>query len=159
MFLGNCDLTLRQGQFFNLRHNSDSIAVSYLQSQIHKYIKFVSEFPSVKLIFLEIVPHSIQKWNKSGGNKEPKIFLQQDIVFYERICLINDYCIRQVNYNAGVKSPNLRTDLMRYRKDKLSDSCRISVNYINYLDGIYPGPLLARCWMKQIIAYSFTHCI
>ena len=79
----------------------------------------------MKLIFLEIVPHSVQEWNKSRGHKEPRIFLQQDIVLYERVCLIND-CIRHVNYNAGVKPPTLRSDV-RYRKDKLSDSCRVSI--------------------------------
>ena len=105
VFLGTGDLTVRQGKYIQLRHSSDRIAVSYLQSQIDRYIKFVSEFPSVSLIFLDSVPYSIQEWNKSRGHRDPNTFLHQDLKLYERICPVNDY-IRHVNYSAGMKSPN-----------------------------------------------------
>ena len=158
VLLGTCDLTVRKGKYIQLRHSSDSIAVSYLQSQIDRYIRFVSEFSSVTLIFLDIVPYSIKEWNKSRGHSDPDLFLQQDLELYERICLVNDY-IRHVNYCAGVKSPNLKSDLIRYRKAKLNKGYRVSVSFSYYLDGIHPGPLLACCWMKRIIACSFMHCI
>ena len=153
VFLGTCDLTVRQGKYIQLRHLSDRVAVSYLQSQIDRYINFVSEFPSVSLIFLDIVPYSIQEWNKSRGHRDPNTFLHQDLKLNERICLVNDY-IRHVNYSAVVKSPNLRSDLSRYRKDKVSESYIVSVSFSNYLDGIHPSTLLACYWMKRIVACS-----
>ena len=80
-FLGTCNLTLKkrveytnsQGRrirrsYINLRHSSDVAAVIYIQNQIRKYLAFVSQFPTVKTVFLKIPNYSIQKHYKHLGN-------------------------------------------------------------------------------------------
>ena len=66
-FLGTCDLTLKKRveytksqnrrirrNYVDLRHSSDAAAVIYIQDQIRKYLAFVSQFPTVKIVFLKI---------------------------------------------------------------------------------------------------------
>lgn len=156
VWLGTCDLTCRKGKFIALRHDSDNLAVSYLKNQIDRYLSFVSKFPTVQLVFLEIPPYSIQAWNNSKGHRDPSVFLSQDLILYERIILVNEY-IKEINFQRSVESPRFKLDLLRYRKSKNGDQ-RKSINYNSYKDGIHPNPVLARYWMKRIIARIFIDC-
>lgn len=159
IFLGTCDLTCRQGKYIDLRHDDDTTALSYLKFQIDRYLSFVSSFPSVKLIFLEIPPYSIQTWNTCKGHPEPYSFHPHDLVLTERISIINEY-IRLVNGYSDVSSPKFRLDLVRYRKAKRDTTYkRTSLNFSLYNDGIHPNRLLARCWMKRIVAQIFKDCL
>lgn len=155
VFLGTCDLTLRKGRFVHLRHENDTEAFSYLKFQIDRIVNFVSQFPSVKLVFLEIPPYSIQAWNNSKGHRDPNSFHSQDLVLCERISVVNDY-IRLVNESTGVTSPRFKLDLLKFRKK--GNKQRVTVNYSNYKDGIHPTELLARCWLKRIVAQILTDC-
>ena len=64
IWLGTCDLTSRQGKYIDLRHRDDATAISNLKFQIDRYCAFVSNFKTVKLVFLEIPPYSIEVWNR-----------------------------------------------------------------------------------------------
>ncbi|MCG7879347.1 MAG: hypothetical protein N0E59_21405 [Candidatus Thiodiazotropha taylori] len=158
IFLGTCDLTTKKGRFIDLAHENDHAAISYLQYQINRYLNFVSNFPSVSIVFLQIPPYSIQAWNQSRGHRYPSQFLERDLVLYERICIINDY-INEINERLGVFSPRFRLDLYRNRKSSQSGHNRTSVNFANYKDGVHPNKLLARCWMKRIIILVFKFCV
>lgn len=159
VWLGTCDLTSRQGKYIDLRHNDDGTSLAYLRCQIDRYLTFVSNFPSVKIVFLEIPPYSIQTWNACKGHKNPYSFHSQDLVLSERISIVNEY-IRSVNEYSGVTSPKFRLDLLRYRKANRENSFkRTSLNFSNYNDGIHPNNLLARCWMKRIVAQIFRDCL
>ena len=99
-FVGTCDLTRfiesnptekrKHQKFIELRHSSDFEAVQSLIYEINRYLKFISKFPSVKIIFLEIPPYSIREWNKAKGHPDPDSFLSQDLALYERLSLVND---------------------------------------------------------------------
>ena len=66
IWLGTCDLTVkhteyqndnklkrvRKLQFIDLRHTSDSFAVSCVTEHISKFSKYVSKFPTVQIVFL-----------------------------------------------------------------------------------------------------------
>lgn len=167
IYLGTCDLThfiqsdpltrRRRQNFIELRHNDDRIAVEYLRYQIDRYFHFVASFPTVSIVFLEIPPYSIQEWNKSRGHPDPKSFLSQDLILYERISLVNDY-IKSVNQLTGVRSPRFNLDLRRTRQSRGSNHRRVSISYAGYKDGIHPDSLLARCWFKRIVVLIFTDC-
>lgn len=158
IFLGTCDLTTRKGKYIELRHTDDAIAVSYLKYQIDRFFNFVSNFPTVSIVFLEIPPYSIQEWNKSRGHRDYKSFLSQDLALYERLSLVNEY-IKTVNERTNVKSPRFHLDLLRTRKCTGDSHKRASINFAGYKDGIHPLPLLARCWLKRIIILILADCL
>lgn len=157
VFLGTCDLTVRKGKFIELRHTDDATAISYLKYQIDRFRHFISQFHAVSVVFLEIPPYSIQEWNKSKGHKDPKSFLSQDLALYERLSLVNEH-IKLLNELANVRSPIFKLDLYRTRKSKGDSHKRVSINFSCFKDGVHPSPLLARCWLKKIIALIFVDC-
>lgn len=167
IFLGTCDLTKlnvsidknsrRQKRYIELRHNDDKSAVSYLIEQINKFCLFVSNFPSVSIVFLEIPPYCIREWNRLQGHPDPASFADQDTKLYERISIINEY-IQGVNGLSHVESPHFNLYLKRGRKEKGSSHRKYSLFFANYKDGIHSKPLLARCWMKEILIQIFRDC-
>lgn len=162
VFLGTCDLTVKKGKFTELRHTDDISAISYAKFQIERYISFVKQFTTVTLVFLEIPPYSIEAWNKAKGHRDPKNFHSQDFILLERIALVNEY-IRIVNEKSSenrdlpLSSPRFKLDLLKFRKEK-GGKQRKTLNFSNYKDGIHPTCLLARCWMKRIVAQILTDC-
>ncbi len=140
------------------RIGSDEIAFNYLKYHIDRYVTYINTFRSASVVFLEIPPYSIQEWNNSRGHSDASSFIEEDRLLYERISYINDY-IHQVNTTLGVRSPRFKSDLLRYRKTKRANSKRTSVNFSLYRDGIHPGEILARCWMKKIWTRMLTDCV
>lgn len=158
VWLGTCDLTVKQGKFISLRHQTSEFANSDLHSIINKFVSIVSNFPTVQLVFLEIPSYSIQEWNKSKGHPNPDSFQHQDDILNDRVLELNSF-LTQVNNRLCVSSPHLRLDLVRYRKAKHQDKSRVSLNFSLYKDGIHPTPLLARCWMKRLVVSICTYCV
>ena len=169
-FLGTCDLTLKkrveytnsQGRrirrnYIDLRHSSDAAAVSYIQDQIRKYLAFVSQFPTVKIVFLKIPNYSIQRYNKHLGNENDATFRENDFRLTDRIALCNDY-INEVNRSHGVNSPNVKKDLQKDRKVSGDIGSRSSLDFSMYKDGLHPNSDLAYCWMKKIVTHIFVDC-
>lgn len=164
IFLGTCDLTKifhppenRRRKYIELRHQDDTTAVNYIRDQIDKYFLFVSQFPSVSIVFLEIPPYCIREWNRCQGHPNPEIFKSQDQILYERISIINEY-IKAVNEISRVESPKFNLDLKRGRKE--SDGHRTySLCFSAYKDGIHSGPVLTRCWMRRIMLRIITDCV
>lgn len=157
IWLGTCDLTYKSGKFIQLRHSSDHEAVTYLIEQINKFQAYLKEYSaSVKPIFLEIPPYSIQVWNSSRGHQNPEIFKIDDSLLSHRIALVNEY-IASINAVNGVTSIRFRLDLLKVRKSKANK--RTSIHFGHYKDGIHPNRILARYWMKRLIAKIFIDCI
>ena len=126
IFLGTCDLTkliyvtegngtyTRGKRYIDLRHSIDTSALNYSRDQIDKFFLFVSSFPTVYIVFLEIPPYSIEEWNRAQGHPDPKKFSESNSKLYERISLVNGY-IRQMNEISYVESPVFSKDLKRGR--------------------------------------------
>ena len=157
VYLGTCDLTFKQGKFIKLRHSDELKAFSHIQSQITRYINFVSRFPTVKLVFLEIPPYSIVKYNEAKGHINPQDYHSQDLELTQRIAYANDY-LREVNDRRCVAPPRFKLDLLKFRKQE-GGKQRVSLNFKLYKDGIHPSYLSARCWMKRIVARMLADCL
>lgn len=178
IWLGTCDLTdkkvlhqkvssqtshsgrvkYRKVKYVDLRHKRDADAISYLQFQINTFLNFLSNFPSVKVVFLEIPVYSIVHYNKYLGVENSETFHNNDLILTERIAIINDY-IRQINDFLGVTTPRFTRDLIHYRKASRTANQRKSFNFSLYKDGIHPRAMLARCWMKKIVTQIFVDCL
>ena len=156
MYLGTCNLTFKQGKFIKLRHSNELKEFSHIQSQITRYINFVSRFLIVKLVFLEIPPYSIVKYNEAKGHINPQDYHSQDLELTQRIAFANDYT-REVNDRRCVASPRFKLDL-KFRKQELGKQS-VSLNFKSYKDGIHPSYLLAKCWMKRIVARMLADCL
>lgn len=150
IWLGTCDLTVKKGPYVSLRHSTNELANEYLTCYINQYLDFVENFQTVKLVFAEIPPYSIVEWNRVKGHPNSQEFLEQDLVLDERLQSLNEY-FHAVNRRLGVKSPCFRVDVLRYWKSKSQSKARVSVNFGLYKDGIHPGTLLARCWLKKFL--------
>ena len=169
IWLGSCDLTSkknivyfdsqnrRRRSFIELRHNSDTAAVTYIQNQIKKYLSFVSQFPTVKIVFLKVSYYSIQKYNKYLGNENCEDHREQDFMLMERIDLINNH-IQEVNTFWGVTSINFKKDLSQFRKASGAYASRSSLDFSSYSDGLHPDRELAYCWLKKIVTQIFIDC-
>lgn len=158
IWLGTCDLTVKRGPFIELRHSTDENAQLYLLRYINEFRNFVSSFPTVKLVFIEIPPYSIVEWNRFKGHSDPDSFQSQEKSLRDRILFLNDY-LHSVNAELGVRSPSLRVDLLHYRKSRNKETRRVSVNFSLYKDGIHPGKLLARVWFKKIVVAVVRDCV
>lgn len=170
IWLGTCDLTLRktvqvindQGRsvkrnYIDLRHSSEVQAVAYFRDQITKYVNLVSQFPTVKLVFLKIPYYSIQEYNKYLRNQDYQRFKENDFKLTERITLCNEY-LDEVNESLGATSPNFRKDLLHFRRSSGETGRKSSLSFSLYKDGLHPNRDLAYCWMKKIVTQIFVDC-
>ena len=168
IWLGTCDLTVKHTeyqnvgnkvkklQYIDLRHTSDSFAVNYIKEQVDKFIQYVSNFPSVKIVFLEIPCYSIVQYNKHLRYPQSDGFLEKEYILNERIGIINDY-IREVNLSSGLTTPRFKFDLIKYRK-KAGGVLKRTLDYSGYFDGLHPGTTLAKTWMKRIVVHMLYFC-
>lgn len=168
IWLGTCDLTEKKTVFdkvgskskkityIDLRHENDAFAIAYVQQQIEKFRRFVSSFPSVKIIFLEIPYYSIVQYNRHLRVTNPENYHDSDIILTERIGILNDY-IREINEVSGFNTPRFNRDLNKYRKTE-GKTQRKSLNFSGYKDGIHPDVELARIWMKKIVTHMLYAC-
>ena len=169
-FLGTCDLTLKKTKYvtnshgksirknyIDLRHSTDAEAFTYIQTQIDRYVDFVSKFPTVKIVFLKIPLYSIQRYNKYLGNDDYADYRQSDFRLTDRIALCNDY-IAEINRSNSVTSPNFKKDVQRDRKANGDIGSRTSLDFSLYKDGLHPNPALAYCWMKKLVTQIFVDC-
>lgn len=168
VWLGTCDLTAKKSEFIrvgsrtkkityvDLRHKTDSLAISYVRQQIDKFRQLVSKFPSVKIVFLEIPYYSIEQYNRHLKVVNPESYHESDLFLTERISILNDY-IREVNEISGFNTPRFNRDLVKYRKSK-DQSSRRSLDFSGYKDGIHPDKVLAGVWMKKIVSHMLHAC-
>ena len=151
VWVGTCDLTCKKGKFIELRQSTDQASYAHCQFYIDKYLNYIrSNFTvqQVRLIFLEIPPYSIVEWNSFKNHPNPESFREQDKKLDTRLTAANSY-INIVNDNAGVISLRFRCDILKIRKDKKGEK-RYSLSFKHFTDGIHPGLLLARYWMKRL---------
>lgn len=152
VWLGTCDLTTKLGPYISITHATQAECSNYVHHWVDKYADLVGLFPSVKLIFLEIPPYSIQVWNEFKGHVNPSSFAVQDGILVEHIDILNSY-LREVNSRSGVLSLCLYRDLFVYRR------AGRKLNYSLFKDGIHPDTLLARVWMKKLVLKVFFDCV
>lgn len=154
IWIGTCDLTSKKGKFIDLAQNSDNECEEFIHFQIDRIVSFVKNFSTVKLIFLDIPPYSIVSWNTYKGHQCPDLFIDQDRILDGRITLLNNY-IQEVDQHLGVKSLNFRADLLKYKRK----GRKPVVNFDLFKDGVHPGRVLARVWMRRFVTKIFHDCV
>ena len=149
VWLGTCDLTLKSKDHqLVLRWVEDDACYRYMLRQIESYCQFLSNYPNVKLIFLQVPPFSIVRWHNKKGLLVTDQTKQDDLTLFRRISYINEL-IESVNDRHMVSSVRFKLDLVQEKKAKNKDS-RKSISYKQYLDGIHPNELLSKVWLKRI---------
>lgn len=161
IWLGTCDVTQKFGPSITLRHNSLEESFSYITGQICRFCELVANYPTIKLVFLEIPPYSLLKWYEYKQLGITKELSEQNLELHRRICVINEF-IQERNDCIGVESPRFKLDLYNIRKAS-GKTGRKSLSFKHYLDGIHPDEILSRVWLKRLMersfymSYKFTH--
>jgi len=153
IFLGTCDLTAKNGPFMELKSKDES-SVHQVFRYIDRFNRFVNVHGS-RVVFLEVPPYSILKWNIHRGHRSPQDFIVQDKILSHRIALLNDY-IRQINFANQVVSPSFRRPVLRSHTSKRGRW--YTTNYGLYSDGVHPSPILARYWLRSVLTAMKTYC-
>jgi len=108
-----------------------------------------------KIVFLEIPPYSIVRWNSAKGHRTPNHFISQDKVLSHRLALANER-IQEVHYRNSVASPRFRLAVLRCHSSKRGK--RHTVNYNLYIDGVHPSVTMCRYWLRNILTAINRHC-
>jgi len=157
IWVGTCNLTRKNGDFIELKPR-DNLAVHELTKTIYA---FVSDFPTVKLSFLELPYYSIFHWNAYKKHPTPGEFKNDDFLLMDQIGQINSF-IRETNILLRKYSPKFNCDLQNCRKDRfehVEGDSRYTLKFYNFfLDGIHPCPALARLWLLRICELAQRDC-
>lgn len=157
IWLGTCDLTEfnKTTRYISLGHQLDA-NVRYIRRkfiELKNYI--VQNIPKSEVIFLEIPPYSIQRWNKTQGHKQPDIFAEDDQNLQDQLYQLNKY-IREIN-NSETKSPKFEYDIRKISKRKGGTDEYLNFNlYAD--DGVHPSPTLSKLWLRRICTKILERC-
>lgn len=156
IWVRTCDLTVKEGKYIKLK-SKDNDTVRDLVKVYREIHAYLSDFPSVKLAFLEVPYYSIYHWNKYKDHPTPEQFIQDDFKLVSQIYQANSF-IRETNILLRKYSPQINCDLENCRKDRWGHS-RYTVNFAKFLkDGNHPGPTLGRLWVLRFCELSQRDC-
>ncbi|CAC5397495.1 unnamed protein product [Mytilus coruscus] len=116
---GTWDLTSKDGKFISLksRDNSNVNQLTKIYKEIHA---FISDFPTLKLAFLELPYYSIFHWNAYKSRATPVPFKNDDYLLIEQIDAVNSF-IRETNILLRKYSPKFNCDTQNCRKSSGSN--------------------------------------
>lgn len=155
LWTGTCDLTNKQGKFISIKSNLAD-CTSGLKDNLRAIQALVQkpENSDAKITFLNVPYYSIGEWNKKKGYGDTELFKYHDIALRDAIDSINEY-IDSINVDAH--SPKFNADIIKTRKGK-GKRIRYTVNHSLLTDGVHPGALLAKVWMKNILRSIYREC-
>lgn len=160
IWTGTCDLThfihrlkpeanqqyRRRKRYIDL----SSISVVDILAQYQQIISAVKVYGSrVKLVFLECPQYSISIWNENQGHPDFESFKSNTEILNSTIEELNK-SIRELNSENEIRAPKFGLDLIKSRKSNKSYSS-VKVSYSLLSDGIHPGLILSRYWLRRVI--------
>lgn len=116
LWLGTCDLCVKEGRYIFVRQNL-SEAASSLKQSLKNTKDQISRKQGCDLTFLHIPYCSTAIWNELKGHTNPQIYTEKDKQLTEQIDSVNSY-IDELNSELGSVSPKFNLDLVRSRKKK-----------------------------------------
>lgn len=158
VWLGTRDITSKHKKYISLASEDDQ-SVSTAYNNIQKINEFLKQYPNCKVTFLEIPIFSIKEWNERKKYNNPDQFKDQDLKLEEQVYNLNSK-IRTTNVENNNYSPVFSTDLIKNQKGRPSQQihktkiCQLKL----YLDGIHPGHLLSKVWLKKIRHQAIKDC-
>ena len=124
-----------------------------LTKTLKEIYAFVSDFPTVKLSFLELPYYSIFHWNAYKKHPTPGEFKKDDFLLMDQLGQVNSF-IRETNILLRKYSPKCNCDLHNCRKDHFE-----YVEFYNFfLDGIHSCPALTKLWLLMICELAQIDC-
>lgn len=114
IWLGTCDLTelSATSRYISLAGQTDA-NIRYLEGKFIELKTFVGRnIPNSKVVFLEVPPYSIQRWNMSQGHKTPDIFGDDDQHLQNQLYKLNNIN-REINH-----PPHFDLDIRKTSKRK-----------------------------------------
>lgn len=147
LWTGTCDLTTKTGRFIRLNHQN-SVDETLLQYERLDSIK-QDLHNKVTITILECPYYSIRIWNQHKGHANSDIYKNDDLTLRNHVDSLNQG-IRQLNERVGVRSPRLAVDLLRNSKSNRAYATE-SIAYSLLTDGIHPGHMLSRYWLKKVV--------
>lgn len=155
LWLGTCNLTVKDGGLIQLK-STDNSSANELITKFREIYAFVRGFPTVELVLLELPPYSIFENNKYKGCEDPK-YKEDDKKLNEQIGVVNTF-VRETNLIYRKESPKFSLDIENTRKAR-NNHARYSFRFTTfYNDGIHPIPALARLWLLRICRRMVTDC-
>ena len=149
-----CDLPNKLGKFFPKRDPRG--AQQRLVNNLLNFEEFIQTKNNVRLTVLCIPYYSIRKHNEHKGHPDPDKYLGDDAELKSIIEGVNGV-INQINERGGSKSPKFNLDIERPKKQKGKD-IKFKVNWGLFRDGVHPGPLLARTWLRSVCRGIHRDC-
>jgi len=157
IWLGTCDLTelSATSRYISLARQTDA-NVRYLKRKFIELKTFIGRnIPNSKVIFLEVPPYSIQRWNRSQGHKTPDIFGDDDQHLQNQLYELNNI-IREINQSDKL-SPHFDLDLRKNSKRKGGTDEFYNFNLYKY-DGVHPNSHLSQLWIRRIATKVLEQC-
>lgn len=154
VWVGTCDLTVKEGRLISLRTN-----IEQQQNKLEQNLVSINEIckaHNIKTVFLHVPYYSIKIWCESRGYSCPPSVVNDDRQLSSTIDSVNNF-IDNLNSSSNVMSPKLNQDLVRSRKAK-GKKTRYSLNFNLLTDGIHPTETLARSWLVSIIRNISRTC-
>lgn len=165
VWLGNCDLTVKENCYIKLRSH-DTSAIKTITDCFKEIFHFISGYPTVELVFLEIPPYSVHIYNVSQQEKkllkpfsktDLKRLVDSDYELYGQIEQVNGF-IRDTNRLTRKRSPRFGLDLENCRRGRYQGS-RYTYRFDSfYTDGIHPCAVLSRYWLLNLCKIMLDDC-
>ena len=161
-WIGTCSLTtINKQKYIALTTEKDDTIIDEITKKYEEIIRIINKYPGSKITILEVHVYSIKHWNKKKEHSDSDSFDEQDKILQRQIYLLNDK-IRVINKRIGSHSPEFSSDISnntKYHcgKDRKLKSTK-TFDFGLYNDGIHPGNLLAKSWLKKISKQSKRDC-
>lgn len=160
VWLGTCDLTTKNKKYIGITPGKEEV-IDNITAKYETIIRTVEKYPGSRVTILETPIYSIKKWNQSYGHKDPSTFDAQDQELEQQIHTLNKK-IRETNTRLGSHSPEFSSDLSNTSKYHCGKDRKLKTRKYHefdlYRDGIHPGELLAKSWLKKISEQARKDC-
>ena len=160
IWLGTCNLTSKNKQYISLHPQIES-ELENIQSCFQRFLTIIQSKPGCRVTFLETPIYSIEVWNRTKHHKSPETFVDQDHLLKEKVYALNGI-VRELNTSVGSHSPQFTCDLSRNPKVKTGGQRKAkskpSHNFSLMKDGIHPGKILSRVWLRKIAEQAKRDC-
>jgi len=154
LWAGTCDLTSKNGPVINI-HPSPQEAQRQLVNNLLSLEEHVTPIENVRLTVLQIPYYSVRVWNDIHGVSQPHD-KEKDDQIKSLIDVVNGV-IDQINERAGNRSPKFNVDIEKTYKHK-NQCTKYATNWSLFRDGIHPGDLLAKVWLRNICKEIKRRC-
>ena len=150
IWIGTCDLTVRNGKYISLRSDNDD-SIDKLIQNFEEIEALFKTYTECSLTFLEIPVYSIFEYNKKQGHKDHNQFISYCLI--QQVHKANERN-RQINTRLDSSSPNFCLDLSHNKVRNTKNQhirLRDKYNFTLYRDGVHPSINLSKVWLRKIV--------